>query len=176
LLCDISLNGERFTPSDVDNALQEAYALHEDTDSSDASMPRKERGEVMAVTEILQESTEDDEAAVAVLFIACKVWSRVSGMRFGRGINLQNTQNIGDLGINIELVSHESPLMCWVPVGPGVGDLIAVVHSFDMPMLLHRVSGAEERYWFLAVCYVHGFTNGEALKSDDFSSRYIIIN
>jgi hypothetical protein len=56
-----------------------------------------------------------------------------------------------------------------------MGDTIAVIHGFRIPMLLRRVPGAEERYRFLGICYVHGFMDGQALRTTSLHSENIVV-
>jgi hypothetical protein len=94
--------------------------------------------------------------------------SRLHGMRFCCGVQWTPVEN------DVEEIDPRSSLLCWTPKEGKIGDLLAVVHGFEFPMLMRRVPGSEQ-YRFLGICYVHGFMDGEALARDDFKSEYVAV-
>jgi hypothetical protein len=94
------------------------------------------------------------------------VCQRVYGMRFC------------EISLPLQVQSEDAltmGAMCWAPKEAQVGDTVAVIHGFRIPMLLRRVPGAEERYRFLGICYVHDFMDGQALRTTSLHSESIVV-
>ena len=82
----------------------------------------------------------------------------------------QLTPMINGIGDN----TATSGLLCWAPKEVEVGDLVAVVHEFPLPMLMRRVARSN-RYRFLGICYAQGFMDGEALERPGCEWEYIMV-
>jgi hypothetical protein len=91
---------------------------------------------------------------------------RVFGMRFC----VYSTP----VGNDIEDDAPLSSLLCWTPKEVEVGDLLAVIHGFSLPMLMREVAGLD-RYRFLGICYIHDFMDGGALERGDFNTEYVTV-